>query len=140
MQYGSDLKLGVPFLGVPIIRTIEFLGLHWGPLILGNYKMLLEEMIGGGRSLRAIRILPFCLVKFKHEHGNGIGAVNIRLPRAILCKIPTQRLIMHSLRQTRTRHGRRLFCWFSGSCKFWSVSRAVVQRKTRFHTKASCLP
>ena len=24
-------------LGVPIIRTIVFWGLHWGPLILGNY-------------------------------------------------------------------------------------------------------
>ena len=38
-KYGSFLKLGVPFLGVPIIRTIVFWGLYWGPLILGNYHI-----------------------------------------------------------------------------------------------------
>ena len=27
------------FLGVPIIRTIVFLGLYWGPLVLGNYHI-----------------------------------------------------------------------------------------------------
>ena len=27
-------------LGVPIIRTIIFWGLYWGPLVLGNYHML----------------------------------------------------------------------------------------------------
>ena len=27
------------FLGVPIIRTIVYLGLYWGPLILGNYHI-----------------------------------------------------------------------------------------------------
>ena len=32
-------KLGVPFSGVPIIRTILFWGLYWGPLILGNYHL-----------------------------------------------------------------------------------------------------
>ena len=31
-------KLGVPFWGVPIIRTI----IYWGPLILGNYHVLLS--------------------------------------------------------------------------------------------------
>ena len=36
--------MGVPkirgtFLGVLIIRTIVFRGLHWGPLILGNYQI-----------------------------------------------------------------------------------------------------
>ena len=30
------------FLGVPIIRTIVFLGRYWGPAILGNYRMPLE--------------------------------------------------------------------------------------------------
>ena len=30
---GVSPKLGVPFLGVPIIRTIVFGGLYWGPLI-----------------------------------------------------------------------------------------------------------
>ena len=32
-------KLGVTFLGVPMIRTIVFWGLYWGPLILGNYQV-----------------------------------------------------------------------------------------------------
>ena len=27
------------FLGVPIIRSIVYWGLYWGPLILGNYHM-----------------------------------------------------------------------------------------------------
>ena len=31
------------FLGVPIIRTIVFWGLYWGPLILGNYQVALSE-------------------------------------------------------------------------------------------------
>ena len=30
-------KLGVPFFGGPIIRTMLFWGLYWGRLILGNY-------------------------------------------------------------------------------------------------------
>ena len=29
--FGGFPKLGVPFLGVPIIRTIVFWGLYWGP-------------------------------------------------------------------------------------------------------------
>ena len=33
-------KIGGTLLGVPIIRTIVFWGLYWGPLILGNYHML----------------------------------------------------------------------------------------------------
>ena len=32
-------KIRGTFLGVPIIRTIVFWGLYWGPLILGNYHM-----------------------------------------------------------------------------------------------------
>ena len=32
-------KIRGTFLGVPIIRTIVFWGLHWGPLILGNYHI-----------------------------------------------------------------------------------------------------
>ena len=36
---GGFPKLGVPFLGVPIIRTIIFWGLYWGPLVLGNYQL-----------------------------------------------------------------------------------------------------
>ena len=32
-------KIGGTILGVPIIRTIVYLGLYWGPLILGNYHV-----------------------------------------------------------------------------------------------------
>ena len=32
-------KIMGTFLGVPIIRTIVFWGLYWGPLILGNYHI-----------------------------------------------------------------------------------------------------
>ena len=32
-------KIRSTLLGVPIIRTIVYWGLHWGPLILGNYHM-----------------------------------------------------------------------------------------------------
>ena len=37
--YGGFLKLGVPFLGVPIIRSIVFWGSTLGSLILGNYHI-----------------------------------------------------------------------------------------------------
>ena len=37
-------KLGVPFLGVPIIRTIVFWGLYWGSPILGKYQ---QDIIPG---------------------------------------------------------------------------------------------
>ena len=33
-------KIMGTFLGVPIIRTIVFWGLYWGPPILGNYHIL----------------------------------------------------------------------------------------------------
>ena len=32
-------KIGGTILGVPIIRTIVFLGLYWSPFILGNYHI-----------------------------------------------------------------------------------------------------
>ena len=32
-------KIRGTLLGVPTIRTIVFLGLYWGPPILGNYHM-----------------------------------------------------------------------------------------------------
>ena len=32
-------KIRGTFLGVPIIRTIVFWGLYWGPLSLGNYHV-----------------------------------------------------------------------------------------------------
>ena len=36
-------KIRGTFLGVPIIRTIVFWGLYWGPLILGNYHVGLRS-------------------------------------------------------------------------------------------------
>ena len=38
--HGGFPKLGGTILGVPIIRTIVFWVLYWGPLILGNYYMV----------------------------------------------------------------------------------------------------
>ena len=35
-------KIRGTFLGVPIIKTILFGGLYWGPLILGNYHIFFE--------------------------------------------------------------------------------------------------
>ena len=32
-------KIRGTFLRVPIMRTLVFWGLHWGPLILGNYHL-----------------------------------------------------------------------------------------------------
>ena len=32
-------KLGIPFFGVPIIRSIIFGGPYWGLLVLGNYRV-----------------------------------------------------------------------------------------------------
>ena len=32
-------KIRGTFLGVPIIRTIVYWGLFWGPLILGNFQI-----------------------------------------------------------------------------------------------------
>ena len=36
-------KIRGTILGVPIIRTIIYWGLYWGPLILGNYHFILRE-------------------------------------------------------------------------------------------------
>ena len=33
LRYEGFLKLGVPILGVSIIRTVEFWGVYWGPPI-----------------------------------------------------------------------------------------------------------
>ena len=33
------LKIRGTFLGIPIVRTIIFWGLYWGPPILGNYNI-----------------------------------------------------------------------------------------------------
>ena len=39
-------KLGLFFWGVPIIRTLVFWGLYWGPLLLGNYQIRLTIFRG----------------------------------------------------------------------------------------------
>ena len=41
--YRGFPKLGAPFWGIPIIRTIIYWGLYWGPPILGNYHMPLSS-------------------------------------------------------------------------------------------------
>ena len=38
--FGGFPKLGVPFLGIHIIRTIVFWGLYWGLPILGIYHLV----------------------------------------------------------------------------------------------------
>ena len=38
-------KIRGTILGIPIIRTIVFWGLYWGPLILGNYHIHKKECI-----------------------------------------------------------------------------------------------
>ena len=40
-------KIRGTFLGVPIIRTIVFWGLYWGPLILGNYHVWVARIREG---------------------------------------------------------------------------------------------
>ena len=37
---GGLPKLGVPYWGVPIVRIIVFVGLYWGPRVLGNYHII----------------------------------------------------------------------------------------------------
>ena len=46
-------------LGVPIVRTIVFWGLHWGPIILGNYHILF------GKSPQEETLRWTLLVRFK---------------------------------------------------------------------------
>ena len=48
-------------MGVPIIRTIVFGGLYWGPLVLGNYHIEL-----GGLGLGLMNIAkPECYLQYK---------------------------------------------------------------------------
>ena len=54
-RFGSFPKLGIPFWGVPIIRTIVFGGLYWGPLFLGNYRF---DPLSGPSPCRASQGLP----------------------------------------------------------------------------------
>ena len=43
--YGGFPKLGVPFLGVPIIRNLVYWGLYWGHPILGKYHIWLHLQV-----------------------------------------------------------------------------------------------
>ena len=45
-KIGGFLKLGGTILAVPIVRTVVYWGLNWGPLILGNYHMPIPLRIG----------------------------------------------------------------------------------------------
>ena len=58
--YGGFPKLGVPFLGVPIIRNIVYWGLYLGPLTLGNYHIpkLLSRNYDEVADLRSFRFVP----------------------------------------------------------------------------------
>ena len=51
-------KIRGTIVGVPIIRTIVFGGLYWGPLILGNYHIYcsIETVSKGRRSLLEQRL------------------------------------------------------------------------------------
>ena len=54
---GGFSKLGLPFWGVPIIRTLVYWGLYWGPPIFGKpacSEAVLETVVGNsedGQSL-----------------------------------------------------------------------------------------
>ena len=45
---GGFPKVGVPFWGFPIIRTIVYWGLYWGTLILGNCHMPCSRLLRQG--------------------------------------------------------------------------------------------
>ena len=45
------LKLGVSFLGVPMIRTVGFGGLCWGPPASGNYHVMHVPVVQESTSL-----------------------------------------------------------------------------------------
>ena len=49
-------KIRGTLLGVPIIRTVIFLGLYWGPLVLGNY-----HLSNGGSGSRGLGVFASSL-------------------------------------------------------------------------------
>ena len=49
-------KIGGTILGVPIIRTIVYWDLFWGPLILGNYHLHLKLKGLRGLGFRGLRV------------------------------------------------------------------------------------
>ena len=59
LPHGGFPKLGVHFLGVPIIRIIVFGGLYWGTPILGNYHM--EVLLCSAESW-------FTMVLLRHDY------------------------------------------------------------------------
>ena len=52
-------KIRCTFLGVPIIRTIVFWGLYWGPLILGTYHLSLYICIQNIQENMMVSLLQF---------------------------------------------------------------------------------
>ena len=44
-RYGGFPKIRGTIFGVPMIRTIVYLGLYWGPLILGNYYIYIHVTV-----------------------------------------------------------------------------------------------
>ena len=63
-------KIRGTILGVPIIRTIVFWGLYWGPLILGNYHIVHWGFRSCGLGSRDLWQRPLALV----------GDVRVSLP------------------------------------------------------------
>ena len=51
-------KIRGTFLGAPIIRSIVFWGLYWGPLILGNYHfdLKMKKLFWRGSSLELLQV------------------------------------------------------------------------------------
>ena len=57
-------------LGAPIVRTIVFWGLYWGPLILGNYHIV-------GTTERRVHEAVFHLKQGQHILKSEIGAATV---------------------------------------------------------------
>ena len=77
-KFESFPKLGgITILGVPIIRTIVFWGLYWGPLILGDYHFLKMEhasntyLSSGQNWMGALGCLGFPKASHRKLHGLG---------------------------------------------------------------------
>ena len=61
---GVSQNLGYLFLGVPIIRIIVFWGLYWGPLVLGNYQIVVTTIV----VVIMIVVIPLQRLSPAHRH------------------------------------------------------------------------
>ena len=59
---GSFSRIGYLFGGVPIIRTIVFWGLYWGPPSLGNYHVQIQLCHVAGMMSVCLRCLKSSLL------------------------------------------------------------------------------